>query len=640
MLASSVSADMTRFDPPDPRLDKKVTLEVNYVKLQDVADSLCKQSGVVIKAGSGERDWKVREQLVSIHAKDIPLSKALGQIEKLLSYCVSREGKDKEWTYTIWQDKKGRDLEAEMLNAQREEAAQRIAKSRQGTIDMAKDALGMSPQDAMKQKDKNPMLALMGGTKSGRGFAAFLNYFQSSFPTEYDLMMRGKRVFVSLTGLPANMQQAVADMTTGGMAETLKKMLNQEMKPGEKMPDLTPYQMVFQPANEQAGADVESLGFGGLAFLTGIGPDGKPFNTDYGGGIPMSISALTDPGSAIGKLLGEMLLKVEDGMSLDEANKQLNERANNDPSFAAEALAQDSPTEKNPPADPELTREVEIKDVLTGANVEALTGPGADKYQGKMLAEISRAIGYPVFKESFGAEMTLPGLFIHPGKQPLYKVLIGLEKAGCAWAKDDGALRIRDKNWALLRSYAIPESFTAAYKDLLDKTGELTLEDIAGIASGLSDDQIRHTLVSTPGLSPAVDCVAVGASSTREILRLYASLSEKQKTDLNSDAGLPFSGLSDAQWDRMNAIICDRLGGVFIQDGSIRLAAQTGKEPPGRAAWRRFDMTAQVSGEKDPRSINEFIPLASKDQIKAAKDARKKAEEAAKAQQTKPAQAK
>lgn len=641
MLASSVSADMTRFDPPDPRLDKKVTLDVNDVKLQEVADSLGKQCGVAIKAGSGERDWKVREQLVTIHAKDVPLSKVMDQVAMLLSFCISREGKDKEWTYTIWQDKKGRDLEAEMLNAQREEAAQRVAKSRQGTVDLAKDALAMSQDEAMKQKDKNPMLAYMGGTKTGRGFASFLSYFQANFPTEYDLMLRGKHVFVPLSGLPANMQQAIADMTSGGIADQLKKMLGREMKAGGKLPDLTPYQMVFQPAGEESGPEVESLGFGGLTFLTGLGPDGKPINDQFGGGIPMSASALTDPGSPLGQVVGDLLLSVEGGTSLDEANKATNERVNNDPDFIAKALAQDSPTEKNPPTDPGLTREVEIKDVVNGAGGRAFVQDNGGKNQGKILAEISRAMGSPLLKESFDTEMAPIGLYVHAGKQPLYKVLVGLEKAGCTWIKDGDTLRIRPRNWALLRSYEIPQSFIAHYKDLLDTNGELTLDDIAGIAGSLTDGQIQHALAHADDLNPAANCIAQGRSITREILRLYASLSEEQKTALNMEAGLPFPQLTNTQWDRLSAVLDDRLGGLYIENGSVRLLPQTDKQIKAGESGRKFEITAQVSGEKEPRKISEFISIAGKDQIKAAKEARNKAKEAAlKAQTEKPAPSK
>jgi hypothetical protein len=621
-LCTATSANIGRFSQPDPRLDKKVTLDVNHVKLEEVAKTLSEQTGVTIKAGQGERDWRTREQHVCIHAKDVPACDVLDQVTKLLSFCISREGKENEWTYIIWQDKKGRDLEAEMLNAQREEAAQRVARSRQGTVDLARDALEMSPEEAMKQKDKNPVLAYMGGTKTGRGFAGFLMYFRANFPTEYDLMMRGKRVFVPLYGLPAYMQQALTDMTSGGMADAVKQaILEEQSHPGDELPSLTPYQMLFQPASEESGPNVEGLGFGGLAFITGLGPDGKQYDTQYGGGLPMSACALTDPDTALGKALGEMLLSIEDGMPLDEANKQTNERVNNNPEFVAEALARESPTEKDPPTDPELTREVEIKDVLNGASAKAFVG----EYQWKVLAEIARATGSPVLKESFDTEMVILGLFVHPGKQALYKVLIGLEKAGCTWARDDGVLRIRPSNWALLRSYKIPESFIAHHKDLLDTNGELSLDDVAAIAGSLTDEQIRFALAAATDLHPAVDCITSGRGATREILRLYASLTQEQKDALSGESGLPFSQLANAQWDRLSMILEDRLGGQYIQDGSIRLLPQTEKQIKEQDPSRKFEITVQVSGDEERRKISEWIQLATRNDIKAAKEARKKA---------------
>ncbi len=639
LLASCVSADLVRFDPPDPRLDKKITLEVSDTKLEDVAKSLTEQTGIIVTAGTGTRDWKVREQKVSIQAKNVPLGTALDQIGKLLSYCVSREGKDKEWTYVIWQDKKGRDLEAEMLNSQREEAAQRVVRSRQGTVDLANDALSMSPEEAMKQRDKNPVLAYMGGTKTGRGFSSFLSYFQSNFPTEYDLMLRGKNVYVPLSGLPANMQQATKDMLSGGMATALSDALKNESK-GGGVPVLTPYQILFQPASDQSGQEVESLGFGGLTFLTGLGPDGQTYNTQFGGGIPMSAFALTDPDSALGKLIADGLISVEDGKSLDDLNKDLDAKVNNDPNFAETALAHDSPTEKNLPTDPELTREVEIKDILGGKTKASFTNRDSDKYQTKMLAEISRATGYSVLKESLDGETVVLGLFVHPGKQPLYKVLIGIEKAGCIWAKDDGALRMRPSNWALLRSYAIPSSFMAHYKDLLNTKGELTLDDVAGIATGLTDGQIDKTFLRDQDLSFLGNALSGReGNGPRTLLRFYASLTPEQKAGIAVEPGLSFSQLTDQQWDLLSEYVSDQFGGMYVTDGSVFLKPQNETEIKIGSQSRAFEFAVHIQNQKDPKTTAQALYMPGKKQIAEMRDARKKAEEAAKAaEQSKPAQ--
>ena len=633
LICGSASADLSKFDIPDKRLDQKVTLDVDNVRLEDVAKQITEKSGVTVKAGIGQRDWKVRDQRVCVRATDVPLGDLLDQIAKLSSFCISREGKEGEWTYLIWQDKNGRDLEAEMLNAQREEAAQRVVKSRQGTIDLAKDALKMSPEEAMKQRDKNPVLAYMGGTKTGRGFAGFLSGFQANFPTEYDLMMRGKHVFVPLAGLPANMQQAMNGILGGGMADAIKKTIDSEKKPGEVIPELTPYQIVFQPASEQGGPDVESLGFGGLAFLTGVGPDGKPFNNaQFGGGIPMSVFALTDPDSTLGKLIGAGLIGVEEGASLNDMNKELNERANNDPSFIADILAHESPTEKTPPTDPALTREVEIKDVLSGASAKLFTGMQSEKYQGKILAELSRAIGQPVLKEQYSGEMVVLGLFVKPGKQPLYKVLVGLEKAGCIWTRDGGSLRVRPSDWALLRSYAIPASFMEHYRELLNTNGQLNLDDVALIASGLTDGQIDRSFKNDPDFSFLNSALSGSqGGGPRALLRFYASLSPAQRQSIAIAPGLAFGDLSDAQWQYLSQFVDDRFAGLFVIDGSIFLKPQNETQLKIGSQSQTFEITVSIQDEQDPRKAAQALYLPGKNQIKEIRDARKKAEEAEKA---------
>lgn len=96
----------------DPRLDKKVTLEVSHTKLEDAVKSLAEQTGVVIKAGSGQRDWRVRERKVTIYAKDVPAGQVMTEISKLLGYFLSQDGKKDEWTYLFWQDQKSRIFES------------------------------------------------------------------------------------------------------------------------------------------------------------------------------------------------------------------------------------------------------------------------------------------------------------------------------------------------------------------------------------------------------------------------------------------------------------------------------------------------------------------------------------------------
>ena len=226
MLAVSAFAGTTPEKTPDARLDAKVSLNVTHAKLQDVLKTLTDETKVVIEAGSDERDWRVKDRRVTIHAKDISLKLLMDEISELLGYRLTRGGEEGKWSYLYWQDKQSRDLEGEMLIAEREEGVQRVRKLRQGSFDSAEQALRMTPAEAAKLKDTDPWTAYLGGTKSGRGMAQLLSYIGTKMPAERDLMLRGKRVAVPLSNLPQSMQQAVSDTLSGGFSSAVKSQMN------------------------------------------------------------------------------------------------------------------------------------------------------------------------------------------------------------------------------------------------------------------------------------------------------------------------------------------------------------------------------------------------------------------------------
>ncbi len=632
-LCPCASAETVKFNPPDPRLDKKVTLDVDHVKLEEVAKSLSEQTGVTIKAGAGERDWKVRERRVSIHAKDVPTMTLVQETTKLLGFYLSREGKENEWTYIIWQDKKARDLEKEMLTAEKEAAAKRIKDMRQSALDSAQKALKMTPEEAMKLKDKDPLMAFLGGTKTGRAFSTLFSSFGSLFPTEYDLMMRGKRASVPISGMPANMQGAIGDTLSGGFGKAFKDEM------GKDAQGLTPNQLVFMPLDAGSNMEAGMLGLGGVAFITGTMPNSKQNDELFGAGTPMTMFPMITPGSGASKLFGEAMLAIEGGESLKSVGQRLEPKME-DPAFLSQMIAKDSPTEKNVPTDPELTREIEIKaDALPGAAAAKSVGNMQQVDQSKTLVEISRATGWPVLFESFRQTMPI-AMFIKPGKQPIYKVLIALEKGGYKWERGEGTLRIRPSDWATKRSYEIPESYMIYYKNLLEKQGEFSMDDVAGIASSLTDEQLTNTLVVDPDLGFLMPALMGGIiSGPRDTLRLYASLTPEQKQALYAEGGLPFSQLTDAQWDKMNSIITDRLSGVYVTDGSISIKPLSEAESKANSPSRTFETTVQVQNEQEPRKFSQIIYLPGKAELQARKEQQKKAEEARKAaEQNKPGQ--
>lgn len=619
-------------DSTDPRLDQKVTIEVSHTKLEDVVKQLSEQSGVEIKAGTGARDWKVRERKVTIEAKDVRLGTVLEEISKLLGFYVSKSGKKDEWAYTYWQDMKARLLESEMLNAEREKGAQRSVAMRQGALDSASDALELTPEEAMKKKDEDPWTAYLGGTKAGRGYAQMLNYLAGNFPMERDLMLRGKKTTISLENLPPNMQQALQDTKFGGYMALMGGTEGMSQEEADMYGGLTASQLTVMPMTGFASdQDMASAGWSGMVMINarfpeGIAGDGMPPEVDsmFGGGMPLAMFPLARSDSLTGKLFGKMLLAVEDGMKEDELGKLMEDEMSS-PDLFAETLSRESPTEKQPPTDPELTREVELGELPKVNTFEGSTD--LPDSIGKEVIAVSKAIGKPVLLESFLGSMPM-NMFLKSGKQPLYKILIGMEKAGYNWTFGDGTLRLRPDDWALQRSYEIPESTIARYRGILEKNGEFSLDDVANLATELTDDQITNTLMKMPEFMFQVISMQGGfGEGSRELLRLYGSMSGQQKGALSVDPGLGFAQLSGPQWDRLNVIISDQLGGVYVLDGGILL---TKPEVGANGSTYIFNFTVLVGGEEKPRTFSKSVTILGKEMLdqmqKSVDEAKKKAE--------------
>lgn len=605
-LISAAFADSPALDKPDPRLDKKVSLEVNHAKLEDVVKQLSDQSGVVIKAGSGKLDWRVKERRVTIQAKDVRLRTLLDEISELLGYHVSRSGKEGEWTYLYWQDLKSRILEREIRAAGKKVAAEHIRKMRgEDTIAAAENALKLSPEGAMKKRKTDPMTAYLGGTKSGRGIANLLSYINRAFPIECDLMLRGKAVSIPISGFPPAMQQAITDALSGGLAAVIHD-------PDLDLANLVLNKIVITPIDEIHDTEALMMGVGGF-----MGFAGNPGNRDMKDLFPLCSSD-----SKMSKLIAEALISLEEGKDYNQSMEQLY-KTMEAPGFLAESIARESKTEKNPPTDPELTREVELGQVST-AQWE-FRNELQDKAEdvAAWMEELSKTFERPIVLESFNLLPT-PGLHVKPGKQPLYKILIGLEKAGYTWEYEEGMFRIRPQDWVLLRSYQIPESFVAYYEKLLEKQGSFALDDLISANASLTDDQADHYYEELD--SVLVPTLHVPDHKGRMFLRLYGLLSSQQRKMLATKEDIPFGSLSDRQWQVVSDMIVNEIGDVYATDGGVSMDVRHAGDPesgddqpqPPTSEEEKiqqditqynYHLKVLVAGEEIPRSIDGDIRI-------------------------------
>lgn len=89
---------------PDPRLDQKITYDSGAKRLHDVVDDLARMSGVTIRCGQGEKNWRVRDIPVVVCVKDMPLGKLLKAIADATHTRLTGEKteKDSQLIYRIY----------------------------------------------------------------------------------------------------------------------------------------------------------------------------------------------------------------------------------------------------------------------------------------------------------------------------------------------------------------------------------------------------------------------------------------------------------------------------------------------------------------------------------------------------------
>jgi len=454
----------------------------------------------------------------------------------VLGYSVSQSGEKGKYSYVVWQDRNGKTLESDIATSQSAERADRAVKVRQAAFDSAADMLNMSEAEAYAQKDLNPWLAWLGGTKAGRGYSRLLQWLDSAHPTARDLILRGKRAVVPLENLPPDLYQAALDTGSGGI---IASQIKAYAKGEDPFKEIVPHQMVFLSLDSMGDQSAGTMGFGGMVSVTGVLPNmpmPEEAMSPFGAGIPMSILPLAGKDSAIGNAFGKMLFALDEGATLQEATASMTQYFG-DPNVMAAALGRKSETEANPPTDPALTRDIDLQELPAGnAMMQGLDA--SHTAEGETIAALSRAFGMPVLLESFHGLMPISA-FVRAGRQPAYRVLIGLEKGGYIWEIADGALRVRPEDWAIRRSYEIPDSTITRYVAKLEKQGEFALADLASIASELSDPQIQNNLVSHPTLSTALSVTfANPMGSSRELLRFYGTLDTGQRQTLAKEPGL------------------------------------------------------------------------------------------------------
>lgn len=223
------------------------------------------------------------------------------------------------------------------------------------------------------------------------------------------------------------------------------------------------------------------------------------------------------------------------------------------------------------------------------------------------LASLSAHLDFPLYSDSYSyllmpqdrGDLPMPDL----AKKPLPEALDALcERYHYLWWFQDGALLFRSRTWFLERLYEVPFATLALLEKQLKAKGTLDAEAIAAL-SELTPLQLEGLGVMALSATGELQSAATGsrdsyrrlrsgANSSYHVysyLRLFKTLSEKQKQEAMSAGGLSFESLSPAQQRTLSFTLMELQGsetgyqpkGVFFRVEASPLDAPPSKTEGG-----------------------------------------------------------
>lgn len=586
-LAQETSTDI------DIRLAQKVTYEVKRGTVTAILADLTKLTGVEFKAGYNNQDWQVRDRRMNIFAKDLPLADLMSSMARVMKFKWSRGGKDNAWTYRLYMDRRTL-LDAEAQHAREEERENAlIAEKRQAALDSFANADNLSQAELAKLKEDNPFLYVLASS----GMAGSMGDMFKEAPVLTEAITTGEPIILSASDMSASGQASLTSFIKNTF-NLIKDITGKDVPLSTDIGSLVGESYV--EINRQTG-DPDSDMARSLMLADINIKMGKDSNINF---------PLFDPESAVGRTLGEVLLKAKEGtIPLDK----INEEANKD---LEQALVSDiqkndfGEAQVDHPDDPTL--QVKVKMTV----------------ESKMLADIEAAFAkttqFGVISDSFG-KTEAP--FNLPKDDTEIKALLDKITTTCRynWDKRKNVIEFRDRDWFNNRAAQIPDAILEKWRETLKITGTLEIDDLAEIAR-LSQQQFNLNISKDDVLSRAnLEKVIY---YNRDLLRVYAGLTNTQRFALFSVSGLNTNELSADQWVELRKVILRRDNNFLSNpDATITLACSS--EPVDKQVKYKF--TATSSNRQSPLNWEILSPKYEEPTKKEEKDGKPvKVEEPAK----------
>lgn len=485
----------------DPRLDQKVTYQVKLRTIADVADDLTKLTGVKFYAGHNDSDWRVREDCMTIWAKDIPLSSLMASIGHVMKYSWSRHGQTPEWTYRIVEDEKA----IAKVKRQVAEKEQRDAAERQDRWDRVIAVSKMSSEELEKIKDDDPRLYLY--AKSG-ALAPFVDFLQHA-PDVSQAYFSGQSMQMSISWLQPSARES---LLKAARADVLmeSRIMNDE--------DYTNHvnSRLSQLDSSSTDLTLNILSFGSSPYLQ---LSGKGVSSGF---------SFDRPDKESQKLRQRVILKAyEQGIPISTIYAQTGEQLHavimrERPRVAVWSDTQEPLIEHSPDAVPgKLTQIVNSKVVP------------------EMMSALADASGFAVVTDDLDGPSELAFEKDTQVQKAVDDVSIRFRRN---WNRCGQAIELWDLNWYDSRDARVSKVWLAALRRKFKENGTLDIDDLCDIAS-LTNTQFFKNIRDDSVLAPAGRTVEF----RREYLRIYGALTPLQRSQILSEQGLSFASLTADQ---------------------------------------------------------------------------------------------
>ncbi|MGI6295572.1 MAG: hypothetical protein ACOX3G_05740 [Armatimonadota bacterium] len=575
----------------DNRLSQKITYSASACTMASILDDLTAASGITFKAGKNNSHWQVRDRKMTISVADVPLSQLMGSIARIMKFKWRRSGEEGKWIYRLDLDYKFllNEEAKHALSDQRIEEAK--AKKRAEGLEQYEKLRYLTKEEKNDLRKTNPYLYVIAESGLGKSLGKFFE----EVPAVFDAIANGHMLELEGSSLSTAAQSSLMAL----------------------MKDMHTFDQI-RLRNDRPELDILNPSKVTIEINESLDPD-SPFSMPtyqlgeirvryYHGQIDLD---LLDPLSKTAQATGSVLL---------DAREQQQGRYK---------LREDQRTEIWGARTTDLQEEVEpicepfIEHPGNPDYCEKITLDTDSRQLPDLQLAFAKATKLSIVSDYYGAMDPLLGV-LH-GEAQIRRVLDSLCKTfNYNWDKQEEIIEFQDRYWYTKRLNLIQESRIEAWREEVRKNGSIGLDSLAQI-SLLTDGQYEQNIKNDEELSrPAAHVKDFG---NPEILKLYASLRQDQRTAMLSSGGLDLSTLSEEQYALIKKPLQKRLGNETLKAAHI-VSIVCKKEPGG---WETDDdaifytFTPKADGEIGPEWVLPALvslDYLEKNRISAAKNRR------------------